>query len=1500
MTDDLTHRAEGLSPEKLALLVLRMKKKRAAEGASAPKSGGLSRRQATGPAPASFGQQRLWLLDRLEPDGTAYNMPSPIRLRGALAVSAMESALAEIVRRHESLRTTFVEHDGEARQIVGAPTSFRLPVIDLAGMPEAWLRAEETRLLEKEKRPYDLETGPLFRVALARLAADEHVLLLDMHHIISDGWSFGVFYKELSALYGAFVKGKPSPLPELPVQYTDFAAWQREWLQGPVLEEQLGYWRERLADAPPALEMPFDRLRPAVQAHRGDSVQLLLTPAQTSALRSLSLKEGTSMFMALLSVFKLLLSRLSGQDDVVVGSPSAGRSRVEVEGLIGLFLNTLVLRTRLDGAPSFRELLGRVKEVVLGAYRYQALPFERLLEELHPERQLSRTPIFQVLFNYVSLSDLQLKLEGLQVEGARLSQPDSKFDFTIYVHEAEESLHLNLVYNADLFHRERMVEMQRQLAFLVEQVVADPDAAVGSYSLVTPHAAGLLPDPTLPLSGAWRGAGHQALSRHAALQPGKVAVRDALGAVWTYAELDSRTNRLARLLIDRGVEKGDVVAVWAHRRAALVEALLGTLKAGAAFLILDPAYPVPRLLDLLRIGRPTGWIGVPGAPELPEEIARIAESCRCRFELPETGVEGFPETDPGVEVGPGDAACITFTSGSTGVPKGVVGVHGSLTHFYPFMGERFGLDGDDRHGMLSALSHDPLQRDLLTPIWFGAELVVPDHEGVHTPGYLAAWARNERLTVLNLTPAMMELLLESAESAVDSLGGPVRELPDLRRAFVVGDQLKKTDVERMYGLAPSLQCVNLYGSTETQRAISFFEVPRNLDPEHLSKEVLPLGRGFDGVQLLVINGAGRLAGVGELGEIHTRSRNLARGYLGDDTLTADRFRPNPFVAVPEPGDRTYRTGDLGRYLPGGGVEHCGRTDFQVKLRGFRIELGEVEAALSRYPGVRECVAVVREDVPGRKLLAAYLVMAEGPEGPTVPEPRDLRAFLTDRLPDYMVPSVFVALPALPLTRTGKVDRKALPAAQDSGRDAEPAAPRNEVETSLAEVWAEVLRRETVGIHDNFFELGGDSIRTIQVVSRSRKRGLLLTPRQIFQHQTIAELAEVVERERPAGGASAGTVVPMTPAQRWRRKAGPWREGGREVVRVEVPAGMGEDALRTSLAALAARHDALRLRFDADGQRLGEPSIALEPLPSGGRLEGGLEGGSEALRAAFRPGGAGEPGVLILAAHPLAVDEPSWNVLLADLASLPALAPEPVVPFSRWAEALASGGGEHDPAPGEISVGPVSSNLSEGDTASLLGPALKAYGNSIEELLLVATAQALGSPRTAIRVEEIRPERDDLTSFRTVGCLASPVEVNLESRSGPVDALKEGKERLRRALREPVGGDRQESDVVLRWRAPLSMPSPWRAERMEAAPGKSRARALRVDCSLDGGRLRADWSSGGAHRKEDVERIADRFLERLGSLIRHCLSAEAGGFTPSDFPVSGLDQADLDQLLAELG
>ena len=1153
--DDLGS-AAGLSEQDRELLALLL----AEEGVVLGESSAIPRRgpELSAEAPLSWSQERLWVIDRMAPGTSALDIPASVRLLGRLDRGVLRRCFAEIARRHESLRTRFVARGGVPVQAIDPPGAVApaQPLVDLAGLPAGRWDSELHRLAaEDTHRSFDLARGPLFSTVLLRRSPDEHALLLNIHHIVTDGWSMGVLIGELSALYpriaAAGLGGTFEPLPELSVQYADYSVWQRQRLgEDQGLAEQLRYWRERLSGVP-ALDLPTDFPRPAVQTFRGGSEVKVLPPSLAAALAELARASGASPYMVLLAVFSLVLGRHAGQEDFAIGSPIAGRGRPELEGLIGFFLNSLALRADLAGNPTFRDLVGRARDTALGAYANQDVPFERLLSELDVERDLSRTPIFQVLLNMLNLPRAEARFEGLTIEPISVPEVESKFDLTIYASETPEGLLLRLVYNADLFSPERMRELLAQLESALSQGLAAPDRPISQIRLRTAAAEAVLPDPSAPLDGGWRGSVVELFRAQAARRPGRPAAIDR-GATWTYGELSEASSRIAWALRHpadgaAGLERGERVAVWAHRGAALPAAVLGALEAGGAFAMIDPAYPAERIVAMLDLAAPRAFVRLASAGPLPPEIdGWLARSGAIRIDLPMGGaaaaLAALPAPPDGGEgpvgVGPDDPALVAFTSGSTGAPKGIVGRHGPLSHFLAWQCAELALSEHDVFSLLSGLAHDPLQRDLFTPLSLGATIAVPDPADIATPGRLAAWMAERGVSVAHLTPAMGQLIAESAELSA-ARGAPV-SIPSLRRALLVGDALTRLDVSRLERIAPHLTCINLYGSTETQRAVGYHVVERAPEPAGTSapapaREILPLGRGMKDVQLLVLDAEGRPAGFGEVGEIAVRSPHLAAGYLGDPELTRARFVPAPnALASGDASDRMYRTGDLGRYRLDGEVEFVARADAQVKIRGFRIEPGEIEATLSRHPGIRETVVVARSDAEGAKRLVAYYVVAPGAAEPAAEELGD---FLRSRLPEYMVPSLWMALDRLPLTPNGKIDRRALPAPRAaSTAAAEYVAPRTETERAIAEVWREVLGLDRVGRHDKFFALGGHSLLLVRAHGRLAERlGREIAVIDLFRHPDVASLARFLDGGEESDVAAVEARAEVIEAGKDRRR-----------------------------------------------------------------------------------------------------------------------------------------------------------------------------------------------------------------------------------------------------------------------------------------------------------------------------------------------------------------------------
>jgi len=1078
----------------------------------------LSAEERQAGAPLSFAQERLWFLDRMEPESSAYNVPGALRLVGDLDVRSLAASLDELVRRHDGLRTVFETRSGRPVQVVRPWRRSVLPVIDLSALGEASRETELARLgrLETE-RPFDLGVGPLVRTTLVRLAPGEHGVLVTMHHIVSDAWSLGIFVSELAALYRAAVAGEPSPLAELPIQYPDFAVWQRGWLTGEVLDEQLEYWRERLAGADGVLDLPTDRPRPPVQSYRGSTLGMRLGAEVADGLRKLAHRKGATLFMVSMAGFQALLARHSGQGDLVVGSTIANRQREEIQGLIGFFVNTLALRTDLSDDPSFDTLVERVRDASLGAYDHQDLPFEKLVEEVQPQRDLSRSPVFQVVLQLQNVPAEALELPGLTLRPILADSQTAKFDLILNLTELEDGIHGLWRYKSDLFDRTTVRRMADHLETLLAAVAADPGLAVSEAPLLAPGEAHQLvveaaDPPGLPWPPvAGTGAVVEEATVHGLFEAQAAAAPDAVAlsfgeASLTYGALDRRAGHLARVLRERGVGRGVPVALCLERGLDMVVAILGVLKAGGAYVPLDPAYPEERLAFTLEdSGAPLVLTTSALLGTLPATSGGGAEAL-CLDRLPEADAGAAGDRPPAAQAaGAFDLAYVIYTSGSTGRPKGVPVTHGNAVRLMASTEPWFGFGPDDVWTLFHSYAFDFSVWELWGPLAYGGRLVVVPLAVSRSPEEVHALLARERVTVLNQTPSAFRGLVraDGAAPPLDALrcvifGGEALELAALAPWF-----------SRYGDRRPRL--VNMYGITETTVHVTYRPVGSD---DLTAGRGSVIGRPIPDLQLHLLDPRLQPVPVGVAGEIHVGGAGLARGYLARPALTAERFVPDPFAAGPEGGGgRLYRSGDLARRLADGDVEYLGRIDHQVKVRGFRIELGEIESALAAHPAVSEAVVLARPGGGGEDgaRLVAYTVAA-GEERPTVVE---LRSFLGQSLPDYMVPAAFVTLDAIPLTANGKVDRKALPE-PEGGRlelGQEYVAPRDGLEERLAALWREVLEVDRVGVHDDFFDLGGNSLVGAVLINRLQEElGEIVHVVVIFDAPSVAQLAEYLRQQ----------------------------------------------------------------------------------------------------------------------------------------------------------------------------------------------------------------------------------------------------------------------------------------------------------------------------------------------------------------------------------------------------
>ena len=1056
--------------------------------------------------PLSFAQQRLWFMDQLQPDSPFYNIPGAVRLIGKLNTEALEKSLSEVVRRHETLRTTFDDENGKPFVVIHEPQPVKLPITDLSALPEAEKSAKLKELtLEENRKPFNLKQGPLFRGRLIKLNDEEHVVLFTMHHIISDGWSMGIFMKEIAQAYAAFAQNQTPHLPELDIQYVDYAAWQQEWLQGEVLENELNFWKETLGMDPPVLELPFDRPRPPVQTFNGKTISMKLDADLTARLKRLSQEQGATLFMTLLAAFQTLLHRYSGQDEILVGSPIANRNRSEVENLIGFFVNNIVLKSDFYDNPEFSDLLRRVRENTLNAYAHQDVPFEQIVDALVTKREMSHSPLFQVMFVMQNLPQSKFELPGLTMRSAEEEAGTAKFDLSLVVTEAPDYLKFDFEFNTDLFDESTIVRMQRHLTNLLQAVTEDPDRPVDLIDYLSA-------DERQQILYGWNQTAApfdrdltvvQKFAQWVDSQPDATAVEHN-DVKLSYRELDSKANQLAHFLRAQGVGPDDLIGICLERSPEMMIGILGTLKAGAAFVPLDPAYPKERLGYMIQDSG-LKWLLT---QEAVKPILQDFDVPKLALDAEWSKVAEQPAELPPQTITPQNLAYVIYTSGSTGRPKGTMLAHQGLLNLSNEQRKAFNITPQSRILQFASLSFDASVWETVMALLNGAALILVDRTILASGDLLTQKMKEAKITTVTLPPSVLAVF-------------PEVDLPDLKTIVTAGEKCPSDLVKKWQ---PGRQFVNAYGPTETTVCASMYETNAEEDRDP------PIGRPIGNFELYILDRNLLPVPVGVAGELCVGGVGLARGYLNRPDLTAEKFIPDPFSN--RLGDRLYRTGDLVRWLPDGNIQFLGRIDQQVKVRGFRIELGEIEAVLREIPGIKDVIVMAREDVPGDKRLVAYVVASPQP---TVQE---LRQKLGAELPDYMVPSAFVFLDAMPLTPNGKIDRKALPKPEmdRSMAQAEYVAPRDETEEKLCAIVAELLHLDKVGIHDNFFELGGHSLLATQFMSRLRNTFQIELPLiTLFEKPTVAQLAEEVAKAKLQPKKTAAPEIKRVSRDRRRAK-----------------------------------------------------------------------------------------------------------------------------------------------------------------------------------------------------------------------------------------------------------------------------------------------------------------------------------------------------------------------------
>jgi non-ribosomal peptide synthase domain TIGR01720/amino acid adenylation domain len=1512
-----------------------------------------------GDLPLSFAQQRIWFLHQMDSQNPAYNESPTIRLTGSLNIEVLEQSLNAIIERHEILRTTFPMIDGKPIQKILPSLQINLLVVNLQDLPSNQI---EEIIAQELQKPFDLTQAPLVRFTLLDLGQESYILVPVIHHIIIDGWSKGIFFKELSYFYQSFLSKTPVNLPQLPIQYADFAVWQRQWLQGEILENQLNYWQKQLADAPPLLELPTDQPRPSIPTFQGHTLNFQIDPDLTDKLKTLSQRSGVTLFMTLLATFTTLLFRYSHQEDILIGTPVANRNRQEIEPLMGFFVNTLVMRNSLQGNPTFWELLQQVRQSVLGAYANQDVPFEKVVDVLQIERSLSYNPLFQVMFALQNAPLGDLNLPGLKATSLAVENVRVKFDLSLVLEETETEKGTYLEgfweYSSDLFTAERITRLVGHFQTLLKGIVTNPQQQVGELPLLMEaEKQQLLVDWNQTESPYPKNKCiHQLFEEQVTKNPDAIAIIYEQESL-SYQQLNQKANQLAHYLQSLGVKPDELVGICVERSPLFIIGILGILKAGAAYLPLDSNYPLERLIYMLQ---DSGLSVLLTQENVANNISFTAiQTIKLDHDWPIISQQDT--VNPISDVKPENLAYIIYTSGSTGKPKGVLIAHKGVCNLITQERQLFDIKPQSRILQFASFSFDASVSEIFMALLSGASLVMGNSDSLLPGENLLNLLKKQKITLTTLPPSALTVM-------------PPEKLPHLQTLIIGGEA---SSAELLSKWCQNYNLFNGYGPTESTVCTTFALIQ--------SPEQKPfIGKPIGNLQVYILDPNLNPVPIGVNGELYIGGEGLAKGYLHQPTLTQSKFIANPFGN--DSNSRLYKTGDIVRYSSDGNIEFINRIDNQVKIRGFRIELGEIEAVLTQHPQVRKGIVIVREDELGTKRLYAYII----PETTELTS-GELRLFLQNKLPHYMLPAFLIFLEAFPLTTNGKIDRRALPEPEIKlDNTTNKVIPSTEIEKTLADIWQTVLGLKQVSINDNFFELGGDSILAIQIIAKANQAGLQITPNQLFSHQTISQLATVTEIA-PVTETMQGLVignVPLTPIQQWFFEQNlPEPHHFNQAMLLEVGTNLKPDLLKTAIAKLLDHHDALRLRFikqDGKWQQYNSDDwhnftfevIDLSSLSDQEQLTT-LTTIIDQQQRSFNL----EKGPLVavvycqltnsiklsIVIHHLAVDGVSWRILLEDLATAyqqlekgqtPQLPPK-TSSFKDWAEelqiyaqspelkapldywlirdfsALSSLPRDYQ---GDVTANTVASAkilsfcLTESQTRSLLQDVPQAYNTQINDVLLTALIQTFAdwTNFSALLLDIEGHGRENLVNSlnlsRTVGWFTSifPVYLTLETINHPGESLKSVKEQLRQIPRRGVDygiGYYLNSDLTIQSHL-RNAPKPevgfnylgqftedqiaevgWQFSKESSAsihsPLGQRSHLIEINSLIVSGKLEIEWQySENFHQKTTIENLAHTYQKSLEALINHCLSVE-GGYTPSDFPDADLNQTELDELLLEL-